>query len=392
MKNLENLKNLYRQIGTSLMSDLKKIRLDSICNIKSGKTNSQDALDEGEFPLFDRSRDIKRSDKYIFDLESVILPGEGKDFYPRYYSGKFDLHQRAYSISAINPKEVDTKFVYFSLIKNREYFAATATGATVKSLRLPQIGALEITVPDIKSQKQIANILTDYENLIEINNRKIDCLEKTLNLVYEEIFTSNPDFETWPLTKLSEFIKVDRGVSYSSEEIDDFIGTYNIVNLKNFNRGGGFRTDGTKFYTGSVNESHLVTEGDIVIAVTDMTHDRVVVARPARIPRLNGSTVFSADVVKVSSKTLPNSYLYQLFSSYRFTETTKFKANGSNVLHLKPTAIGEFKTHIPPQDVLLHYEEISIPIIENVHKLILENSVLGKMFEEIIEQIVSGRG
>lgn len=366
---------------------MHKVKLSAISEIKSGKANSQDALDEGEYPLFDRSREIKASDIYIFDKESVILPGEGKDFYPRYYSGKFNLHQRAYSISSKNEKIVTTKFLYFLLIKHREYFSATATGATVKSLRLPQIGALEVLLPNIDDQNYIVSILSDYENLIDTNLAKINILEKTLHLLYEETFNSDPMHEKWPLKKLSEYIEVFRGVSYSSEEIDEFEGEYNLINLKNFNKGGGFRSSGTKYYSGSVNNFHHLQEGDIVVAVTDMTHDRVVVARPARIPKLEGATVFSADLVKVTSSILPNSYLYQLLSGYRFTETTKYKANGSNVLHLKPTAIGEFEFNLPPIELIKNYDKLCQPVIDDIHSLLNQNFLLSKMFNNLLEYL-----
>jgi type I restriction enzyme S subunit len=73
-------------------------RLEDVCNIKTGKSNTQDADPNGDYPFFDRSSEIKLSSRFVFDQEGVILPGEGKDFRARYFTGKFDLHQRAYLI------------------------------------------------------------------------------------------------------------------------------------------------------------------------------------------------------------------------------------------------------------------------------------------------------
>ena len=55
----------------------------------------QDHINYGVYPLFDRSEIVKKSNKFIFDCEAVIIPGEGMHFVPKYYDGKFDLHQRA---------------------------------------------------------------------------------------------------------------------------------------------------------------------------------------------------------------------------------------------------------------------------------------------------------
>src|SRR3989344_2605617 len=148
----------------------RKVRLGDICRIKTGKTDSQDAVEGGAYPLFDRSATIKRSDKFLFDTSAIILPGEGQEFAPRFYEGKFDLHQRVYAIYCDEEKRCDNlslKFLYYFLFLNREYFAQTATGATVKSLRLPIIADCPITLPPLPTQKQIADVLSAYDNLIE---------------------------------------------------------------------------------------------------------------------------------------------------------------------------------------------------------------------------------
>ena len=72
--------------------------LKDFCDIKTGRSNSIDASDSGRYAFFDRSPITKFSDKYLFEGDAVIVPGEGKEFVPRFYSGKFDLHQRAYAI------------------------------------------------------------------------------------------------------------------------------------------------------------------------------------------------------------------------------------------------------------------------------------------------------
>ena len=76
----------------------QEVKLGDIAEINNGKSNSQDANPTGIYPLFDRSMLTKKSDRYLFDKEAVIIPGEGKEFVAKYYYGKFDLHQRCYAI------------------------------------------------------------------------------------------------------------------------------------------------------------------------------------------------------------------------------------------------------------------------------------------------------
>ena len=121
--------------------------------ITSGKHNTQDCVEGGLYPFFDRSSAVKSSNRKLFDCEAVIFPGEGKNFTPRYYSGKFDLHQRCYCLT---PKAgVLCKYLYYNLLFHRDYFARVATGSTVPSLRLAHFLDMPVTIHPIDEQRHI---------------------------------------------------------------------------------------------------------------------------------------------------------------------------------------------------------------------------------------------
>jgi len=109
------------EIG-EIPKDWDIIKLGELANIKTGKTNVQDAVENGKYPLFDRSGELKRSNKYLFDTEAVIVPGEGKDFLPKYYVGKFDLHQRTYAIFNFKP-DLKGRYFYFAMFILRHWGA-----------------------------------------------------------------------------------------------------------------------------------------------------------------------------------------------------------------------------------------------------------------------------
>ena len=75
--------------------------MGDIVTITNGNSNVQDAVTQSKddlYPFFDRSEDIKYLPTFLFDKEAIIYPGEGTEFMPRYFKGKFALHQRCYAI------------------------------------------------------------------------------------------------------------------------------------------------------------------------------------------------------------------------------------------------------------------------------------------------------
>jgi type I restriction enzyme S subunit len=134
--------------------------MGQLCSIKSGKSDTVDAVEDGAYAFFDRSRKIKKSSRYLFDCEALIIPGEGKEFLPKYFSGKFDLHQRAYALFDFSDR-VDITFLYYFLHHSRDYFPRVAVGATVKSLRLRHFEQLPVLLTSLTEQRRIVGILDE---------------------------------------------------------------------------------------------------------------------------------------------------------------------------------------------------------------------------------------
>ncbi len=120
--------------------------------IQTGKSNSQDSIINGKYAFFDRSNNIKRSNNWIFNGEYIIIPGEGMVFEPKYYYGKFDLHQRCYAIKP-NNENLLCKYLYYFCFINKKNFYLFSTGTTVPSLRLSSFSWMKKNV--LKTQKKI---------------------------------------------------------------------------------------------------------------------------------------------------------------------------------------------------------------------------------------------
>jgi len=136
------------------------VPMGALCSIKSGKSDTKDAEEDGAYAFFDRSRTIKRSKRYLFDCEALIIPGEGTEFLPRHFVGKFDLHQRAYALFEFSSR-IDVKFVYYFLHHFADYFPRVAVGATVKSLRLRHFEELPVSTTTLPEQRRIVDILDE---------------------------------------------------------------------------------------------------------------------------------------------------------------------------------------------------------------------------------------
>lgn len=168
MNRLDDLIQKYCPNGI----EFKKIK--EVAEVGTGSSNTKEAIDNGKYPFFVRSQNIKTKNNFEFDEEAIIIPGEGgvgEIFH--YINGKYSLHQRVYRIHFID-MSVNTKFIYYymkAFFKN--FILKKAVSATVVSIRKPMINEFKIPIPPLPVQEEIVRILDSFTKLNEELNEEL---------------------------------------------------------------------------------------------------------------------------------------------------------------------------------------------------------------------------
>jgi len=310
----------------------RKLYIKDVAKITNGKSDVKDAVIDGQYVFFDRSTLNKRSNKYLFDSEAIIIPGEDSRqiFEPRYFKGKFDLHQRCYVVYDFK-KDFLPKYLFYKLKTLTRHFSNVFVGSTVPSLRLDHITDLKIDFPTLQDQQKIASVLSTLDSKIELNNRINAELETMARTLYDYWFVQfdfpdengNP-YKTsggemvynqelkreipkgWEVKKLKDILKknnkkfnlndekhnidtIDLSVMPSStmclteKNTSDEFGT-NLFEMNKFDilfgairpyllKAGFAPFDG--LVTGTVHSFHTINEYDYNFALLTMTHESI---------------------------------------------------------------------------------------------------------------------
>ena len=264
---------------------------------------------------------------------------------------------------------------------------------------------MPVAVPESSVQHRIADILSAYDDFIENNNRRMALLEESIHLLYREwfVYLRFPGHERvegvdgvpkdWERCPVGSICEVVRGRSYRTAELKDPAGRP-FITLKNIDRGGGFRLPGLKSYTGKFKPGQVCEPGDILVAVTDMGQKREIVARAGRVPFLPSldGAVFSMDLVKVvPTKSTESGFLYWMLRASSFPDEVKNHANGTNVLHLKPARITDYRLLMPPSGLRERFSREVEPIHEQLDLLWRANIKLREARDLLLPRLVDGR-
>lgn len=127
-----------------------------IASITTGGSDTQDKIDDGEYPFYVRSNQIERINKYTFDGEAILTSGDGvgvgKVFH--YVNGKFDFHQRVYNIYGFRDN-VDGKYLFFQFKTNFfDRVMSMTAKSSVDSVRREMIADMPIPLTQPSPSKK----------------------------------------------------------------------------------------------------------------------------------------------------------------------------------------------------------------------------------------------
>lgn len=316
-----------------------------------------------------------------------------------------------------NKELLSPDYLYWYLRAPRTYkhVQQLSGGAAQPDLPHGAFNMLEISLPNLPTQQKIASILSAYDDLIENNNKRIQLLEEMAEEIYKEWFVRMrfPGYqdckyfdkdgkevpqgtygalpEGWQKSQLKHHIEFFRGKSYLSAELRDNEGLA-MLNLKNIKRQGGFRLDGLKYFEGKHSVNNEARVGDIIMAVTDMTQEREIVGRVARVPDMGiEKFIISMDLIRIEPLKLPKLYLYCFFRFSGIGFQLKEFANGANVLHLTPSLIEFQKAIVPDIDTCRQFEKIIKPMISEIDVLNNKNQLLQETIDLLLPRLISGK-
>lgn len=334
------LNHIERMVAKLCPRGVEYVKVGDIADIGTGSSDRKDAVPDGEYPFYVRSREVLRSVSYLFDEESVIIPGEGgigEIFH--FVSGKYNLHQRAYRVS-FRVDYINTKFAYYYFAANfKKFILAKSVNATVKSIRKPMVQSFQIPVPPLEVQNAIVEILDKFTKLeAELAARRAQ-YEYYRNLLYENLIDQVPKLE------LGKFATLNRGHGMPKS---DFVETgVGAIHYGQIYTKYGFSANSTLAYVSEESARRLtkVSPGDLVVTNTSENINDVCKA----VAWIGDEDIVTGGHSTVVTQHFQNpKYLSYYFSTDKFNFDKKKYAFGTKVIDVSPKNLAKIKIPLPP--------------------------------------------
>ncbi len=309
----------------------------------------------------------------------------------------------------INDEVADYEFVYYSLKNDYTTLASLANGGAQQNLNAQIIKDYVLKMPSLADQRRIASILSSLDRKIELNNKINADLEEMAQAIFKNWFVDFEPFkdgkfvdselgmipEGWKVISLNEILDNVSGYSYKGSELQS--SNIAMATIKNFERKGGFKTEGYKeiVISKKIKETQFVNMFDVLVAHTDLTQNAEIVGNPAIVLSKGGyeKLIMSMDLTKVISKIdgVTNGLLYCILSTSRFKEHALGYVNGTTVLHMSKKAVPEYTCAFPKD--INQIRDLCITL-DSIYKRMAvtydENSRLSLLRDTLLPRLMSG--
>lgn len=240
---------------------------------------------------------------------------------------------------------------------------------------------LTIKYPSLPIQRRIARILSAYDDLIEVNTRRIKALEEMAHRTYEEWFVTRvlPDWPSQPLKEISS--EITRGLAPKYNE-NGFSVVINQRCIRDFQ----LSLQNSRRQEKAIAEKKRVQENDVLINSTGVG----TLGRVAQVSTsFDGLTVDThVTIVRPSELVDPNFFGAALFY---LQPTFQDMGDGSTgQTELSRTRIGETLISVPPLEMQIRYGSFRKKVRVAIENLIKQNTNLRAQRDLLLPRLVSG--
>jgi len=284
---------------------------------------------------------------------------------------------------------------YFLFYKARTgHLSSLFTGSTIKHLPREKLALVEVPVPPLSTQDQIASVLSAYDDLIENNRRRIQLLEQAARLLYKEWFvhlrlpghehTQIIDGvpEGWEDTLLPDVIDVnpktpaEKGKEILYVPMSALSETGMTANTADFER----RTTHTtvKF-----------KKNDVLLArITPCLENGK--TGYAYFLRDDEVACGSTEFIVLRGRHVSSAFTYCLARSYPFRgNAIKSMIGSSGRQRVQASCFDEYRVPLPPKHLLKMFDEIANTAFGQIRVLVAQNDKLIKARDLLLPKLMN---
>lgn len=397
-----DVRNTDLNVETLLGVSIKKVLMPSIANTVGTNMKTYKIIKRNQFaygPVTSRNGD-KISVALLEDYEEAIV-------------------SQAYTVFEVKDKnELHPEYLMMWMRRPEfdRYARFKSHGSAREVFDWGEMCDTALPIPSIDKQREIVAEYNTIKNHIALNEQLIQKLEETAQAIYKQWFVDfefpdengnpyksfggkmiwNEELEKeipegWEVGNLREIASIKHGYAFQGEDFSETETDLILVSPGNFKITGGFNFNKNKYYKGIIPKIYILTENELVINMTDLSKNGDTLGNTALIPNVNFKTfLHNQRVGKFEFQRDEFLYYVSMLTNYSsFKNYILGTATGTTVRHTSPTRIEEFFLIKPNRNILLNFNKLIKPTMDNVNNSFSQDYYLKELLSLLLSKIAT---
>jgi type I restriction enzyme S subunit len=294
-----------------------------------------------------------------------------------------------------DPAKSDLQFVKYALDMMKGRFRAITRGATQDNLSLDKLLSFGIPTPPLVEQQRIGSILSSYDDLIEVNRRRIALLEEMARRLFEEWFvrfrfpghgsvTSNSSApDGWATMAIRQLGKVVTGKTPSKANPNFFGGSIPFVKIPDMH--------GCNFILST--GDHLSSAGAASQSGKTIPPGSLCVSCIATVGLVSITTEPSQTNQQINSVILEREHFREfLFFSLKAAKSAlqNLGSNGATMGNVNKDKFEALSLLVPVDSLLQRYHDLVAPMFSAMNNCLRANHALIASRDLLLPRLISG--
>jgi type I restriction enzyme S subunit len=296
----------------------------------------------------------------------------------------------------LDPNEVCPRFASYAFLRSYHkdwMLKQCGNKATMASLNQDVIRRIVVPFPKGDQQREIVNILSAYDDLIENNRRRIGLLEEAARLLYREWFVyfrfpghehvkiTNGLPDGWE-TKILGDVAYTNSESYQAKELPDEI---NYIDISSVERGRIVTKSVLRSSEAPGRARRKAKDGDVI-----WSNVRPNLRAYALILEPETNDVFSTGFTILSPRDIPFTWLYMFVTTENFVGHLVNHATGAGYPAVRPDDFERASINVPPNGLLRSFHEATEPSFRLIARLEAQNQKLREARDILLPRLMNG--
>lgn len=369
------------------MNNWKKCKLGDIAEITMGQSPKSEFynFDNIGMPFLQGNRTFGRKypyfDTYCTKYKKIAKKGEIL-FSVRAPVGDINFANNDICIGrglcSMNAKNGENEFLYYLLHNLRSVIINNESGSVFGSVNKNDLQTIEIILPPLEEQRQIAAILSSIDDKIELLHEQNKTLEELAQTLFRHYFIENPN-PSWQEKPLSEIAKFLNGLACQKYPPKNFLDKLPVLKIKELSDGAiGKNPD---YASSEIADDYIVNSGDVIFSWSATLMVKIWGGE---------KSVLNQHLFKVSSDKYPKWFFYY-WTKYHLREfITISQAHATTMGHIKRKDLDNAMCKIPKDEYLKKCDLEISPKIQKIENNLNQIRTLENMRDILLPKLLNG--